>query len=90
MLTAVAPPRGFSRSLVSFEWDRRTECVLGKSDAVRVVVTGGLTRGDAPGGREASEDEREDVKGTGLAVSALAVESEVRTGQCSTSDEGAG
>jgi len=91
MLTAAAPPRGLSRSLVSFGWDERTEFVPGKGDAVRVVVTGGLARGgDAPGGREASEDERDDVKGTSFAVSAVLVESEVRRCQCSSSDEFAG
>lgn len=90
MLTAAAPPRGFSRSLVSFGWDERTEFVPGKGDAVR-VVTGGLARGgDAPGGREAREEEREEVKGTSFAVSELWLVSEGRTCQCSSSDEGAG
>jgi hypothetical protein len=90
MLTAAAPPRAFSRSLASFGWDERTEFVPGKGDAVRVVVTGGLARGgDAPGGREAREEEREEVKGRSFAVSELWLVSEGRTCQCSSSDEGA-
>lgn len=91
MLTAAAPPRGFSRSLDSFGWDERTEVVPGKGDAVRVVVTGGLARGgDAPGGRDARDEEREEVKGTSFAVSEEWLDSEGRTCQWSSSDEGAG
>ena len=90
MLTAAAPPRVFSRSLFSLGWEERTEFVPGKGDAVRVVVTGGLARGgDAPGGSEAREEEREEVRGTSLAVSELWLVSEGRTCQCSSSEEGA-
>ena len=83
MLSAAAPPRrSLSRSLVSLGRGERTELVPENGDAVRVVVTGGLARGgDAPGGREAREDEREEVKGTSFAVSALWLGSEGRTCQ---------
>lgn len=53
---------------------------------VRVAFTGGLGRGgDAPGGRDASEEDREDVKGKSLAESGLLLGSG-KTCQCSSSD----
>lgn len=89
MLTAVAPARRSPpRSRVSLLLDERTEGVPGKGDAVRVVFIGGLARGgEAPGGRDASEEERDEVKGKSLAVSELVLVSD-RTCQCSSSDEG--
>ena len=65
------------------------EGVPEKGDAVRGVLIGGLARGgEAPGGSDASEEERDEVKGRSLAVSELLVGSEGRTCQCSSSDEG--
>jgi hypothetical protein len=58
-------------------------------DVVRAEFTGGLGRGgEAPGGRDASEEDREDVKGKSLAVSELLLGSEERRCQCSSSDGG--
>jgi hypothetical protein len=90
MLTAgLAPRRSLSRSRVSLLRDGRRGGVPGNGDAVRGEVTGGLARGgEAPGGRDASEEEREEVKGTSLGGSGALLGSAARTCQLSSSDEG--
>ena len=56
-----------------------------------MAFTGGLGRGgDAPGGRDASEEDREDVKGKSFGGSEMLLGSEDKTCQFSSSDGGVG
>jgi len=92
MLTAgLALRRSFSRSRVSFGRDERSWGVPGgNGDTVRGELTGwGLaTGGEAPGGRDAREEERDEVKGMSLGGSGALLGSAARTCQLSSSDEG--
>ena len=91
MLTAgLAFRRSLSRSRPSFGADERSWGAPGNGDAVRGELTGGGlgTGGEAPGGRDASEEEREEVKGTSLGGSGALLGSAARTCQLSSSDEG--
>jgi len=91
ILTAVgALRRSFSRSRVSLLCGGRTGGVTAYEAGFRVGFTGLGRGGEAPGGRDASEEDREDIKANSLSGSELLLGSEGKTCHWSSSGGGVG